>query len=78
MANRTFELSFTATGHIEQTIEITNLAYTAKKIVAMLDSGEATTTVQEGGKVEITATGEVIGKVVNVDNSLEYEEFKKK
>jgi len=70
-----FDLSFTAQGYIKQTVEITNPKYTPKKVIAMLNAGEAATTVQEGGVVEIVATGEIIGKVVNVDNNLEYEEY---
>jgi hypothetical protein len=70
-----FTLSFTAQGHISQTIQITNPAYTPKRIVAMLNSGKAVTTVQENGTVDIVATGEVIGKVVNVNNELEYDDF---
>lgn len=70
-----FTLSFTAQGHVNQTIQITNPAYTPRQIVDMLNSGDAETTVQEDGTVDITATGEVIGKVVYVDNHLEYEDF---
>jgi hypothetical protein len=33
------------------------------------------TTIQENGTVDVTASGTVVAKVVNVDNHLEYSEF---
>lgn len=68
-------ISFTAQGHIYQTIKLLTEKYTEQQIVDMLKSGEAYTTVQEKGNVEIISTGEIIGIVTSVDNYLEYEDF---
>jgi hypothetical protein len=70
------DLSFTAHGYIKQTVKITKDDITPRQLVDMLNSGEAVTTIQEhNGSVEIFATGEKIGEVVNVDNELEYDDF---
>lgn len=68
-------ITFNASGYVRQTVQITNPKFTPEQVVQMLNDGSAVTTVQEGGTLDITATGEKIGEVVNVDNDLEYEEF---
>ena len=42
----------------------------------MLAKGKAVTTVQEGGDVvRFTDTDQIIGRVIDVDNSCEYSDF---
>ena len=73
------QLRFSASGTIKQTVQLNAkgvaLGITPERLQAGLSSSEYVTTVQEGGTVEITATGEVIGAVVSVDNEMEYGEF---
>ena len=70
-----FEISFCASGHITQTVEITDLKLTAEQLQRGLNSGKYVTTVQEDGTVDITKSGKKIGVVRNVDNELSYEDF---
>ena len=72
-----FEISFCAQGSIKQRVEITDPGMTAERLQDLLNKGDAVTTVQEGGDVVLLLNEEerVIGKVVDVDNSLEYCEF---
>lgn len=72
-------ISFTAQGHVVQTIEIIS-DHTLDQIIKMLNKGTAVTTVQEGtdkhpSYIELTATGEKIAKITDVDNQLEYNDF---
>lgn len=72
------KLTFSVQGYIEQEIEITNRKYTEKKVLSLLNRGLAATTIQEGGRVVFyTKEGKevILGKVVNVDNNLEYFDF---
>ena len=69
------KIVFNAQGWVKQTIEITDPTVTPEALVEMLNEGKAVTTIQEDGLVEILATGKQIGRVINVDNNLEYEEF---
>tara|TARA_Y100000034_G_C6902213_1_gene417528 strand:+ start:3502 stop:4035 length:534 start_codon:yes stop_codon:yes gene_type:complete len=77
----TFEVSFTAQGHIEQTLQIVDNKYTPDKVMELLKSGRAVTTVQDGGDVLLVVMlGEdgdegVIAKVISSDCHLEYDEF---
>jgi hypothetical protein len=70
------DLSFMAHGYIKQTVKITKDGITPRQLVDMLNSGEAATTIYEhNGSVEIFATGEKIGEVVNMETELEYDDF---
>jgi hypothetical protein len=73
------QLIFSASGTIKQTVRLNAkavaLGITPKRLQSGLNSGKYVTTVQEGGTVEITATGEAIGAVVGVVNEMEYEQF---
>lgn len=68
-------ISFAASGYVGQTIEMTNPEITPQQLIDGLNSGLYVTTIQEDGSVDITKSGESIGRVVDVDNCLEYEEF---
>lgn len=72
---KTFEISFTAQGYVKQTVEITDETWTASKLEKALNKGKVVTTIQEDGSIDITASGKSIGKILNVDNNLEYEDF---
>jgi len=71
---KTLSASFDASGYVVQDIEVPD-EVSAEELESKLASGEWVTTIQEGGSLEVTATGEVIGKVVSVDNNLEYDGF---
>jgi hypothetical protein len=83
---RTFKLSFTAQGYIEQTIHITDHRYTPEKVMEMLKTGRAVTSAQEDGKVIVVAllgesneNGDIsdIATIISSDCRLEYEEFER-
>jgi hypothetical protein len=69
------KVTFSVSGTITETIRITDPSITISKLQKMLKSGEAVTTIQEWGSVDITATGLVIGTVEVVDNECEYTDF---
>lgn len=69
------EIAFSVEGTIKQTLEIVNPEYTLETILAGLASGKLATTIQEGGSVDVVATGEKIATVINVDNELGYFDF---
>lgn len=76
-------LSFSVSGYYGQEIEITKPGLTAEKLQEMLNNGEAWTASEVdvetdkccGGKIIIVETDEVIGKVLNVENCCEYDDF---
>lgn len=70
------DISFLVQGHINQTIELFD-DYEHINVVEGLEAGTVMTTVQEGGDVLGVVDGNLItiGKVVNVDNNLEYEDY---
>jgi ABC-type molybdate transport system substrate-binding protein len=69
------EIAFSVEGSVKQTIEIINPAYTPEMIVSGLASGKLATTIQEGGSVDVVATGEKVATVINIDNELGYFDF---
>jgi hypothetical protein len=69
------KISFSAVGWVQQTIEITDPNITPMELVTGLNSGKFVTTIQKNGSVDITDSGKSVGKVINVDNSLEYSDF---
>lgn len=82
---RTFEISFTAQGYIQQTIHITDHRYTPEKVMEMLKTGLAVTSAQEDGKVMVVALlgegndcDEDIATIISSDCHLEYDEFEQK
>ncbi len=75
MDNATFELEFSAQGSVRQTVKITALNVTPNDIIWMLKSGEAATTIQEDGTINIVASGKPIATIENVDNELEYFDY---
>tara|TARA_Y100000034_G_scaffold112241_1_gene146032 strand:- start:58 stop:507 length:450 start_codon:yes stop_codon:yes gene_type:complete len=64
-----------AMGHFNQTIIVTDPDWSPNNIIASLHEGRLATTIQEGGELHDLVTGASVGKVVNVDNHLEYSEF---
>jgi hypothetical protein len=68
-------ITFCASGYFTQTVEITKAGYTLAELQADLNSGKVWTTIEKNGDLEIVETGEVVGKVLNVDNHCEYDEF---
>ena len=80
MASKSVKLRFSAQGIVNQTVEIVDSSITPDILIKMLKNGEAVTTIQEGGNVEITSSkimtaGKRIAIVVDIDNELEYEDF---
>ena len=71
---KNLRVTFGASGYVTQDIEVPD-EVTAEELEAKLNSGEWVTTIQEGGSLDVTATGQAVGKVLYVDNSLEYDEF---
>lgn len=71
---KNIRVMFGASGYVTQDIEVAD-EVTAEELEAKLNSGEWATTIQEGGSLDVTATGESIGKVLYLDNGLEYDEF---
>jgi hypothetical protein len=71
---KNIKITFGASGYVTQDISVPD-EVSAEEVAAKLNSGDWMTTIQEGGNLEVVASGEVIGKVVNVDNDLEYDEF---
>jgi hypothetical protein len=72
---REFEITFSVSGYVTQNVLITDPKITAHQLQSMLETGRAMTTMQEGGVVIVTRTDRVIGKVVDVDNNCQYEDF---
>ena len=71
---KNIKITFGASGYVTQDLSVSD-EVSAEEVAAKLNSGEWMTTIQEGGSLEVVASGEIIGKVVNVDNDLEYDEF---
>lgn len=74
MKTKQVKVSFSVSGTIEQTLEVP-ADMTLSELEDQLNNGQIVTTVQEGGSLDVTATGNSIGKVLDVDNQLEYEDF---
>lgn len=72
---REVEVTFNVAGYVKQTIVITNPNFNPEQVVKGLQDGTLVTTVQEGGSVDVTATGEEVGRVVHVENECEYTDF---
>jgi hypothetical protein len=72
---KNIKVTFGASGYVSQDISVAD-DISAEELAENLNSGKWVTTIQEGGNLEVTESGEVIGKVVNVDNELEYDEFR--
>lgn len=68
------EVTFSAQGHIKQTIEVP-VDTDPEELQAALNSGAVFTSIQEGGQVWFLDSPDKSGTVVNVDNNLEYEDF---
>ena len=71
---KTVRIAFGAAGYVTEDIEVAD-DVDEQVLADKLASGEWVTTIQEGGSLEVTASGQVIGRVVNIDNELEYDEF---
>ena len=71
------EVSFCASGHVKQIVQITDPEWIDhKKVEAGFKNGNLATSIQEGdGEVIIVLTQKVIGKVILVTNCLSYEDF---
>jgi len=73
---KNFKISFSGAGSVSQTIELVDgINLSREELQDGLRSGKYVTTIQEDGSVDVTATGEVIAKVVYVNNELEYSDF---
>jgi len=75
MAKR-LDVTFSVQGWVKQEIEVAD-GVDPIHVAAMLESGEAFTTIQNGGEVITIADGHVItlGTVVGSDPDLEYFDF---
>ena len=74
---KSFEIRFSAQGWVKQFVLVQPefKSLTAEELQSMLNKGEAMTTVQEGGLVEIVKDGKIIAAVDNVENEMEYTDF---
>lgn len=70
-----FEIVFNASGTCRQTVVIKKEGITAEQIQRGLEDGTIFTSAEPSGLIMMLETGEVIGKVVTVDNDLSYEQF---
>ncbi len=75
MKNRYAQISFIASGYINQDIQITEPDITAEQIVEMLGNGEAITTIQDGGEVVRVSDWKVIGTVCGTEPEMDYHEY---
>ena len=69
------QVSFSASGWIKQDIEVTDPTMTAERMVEMLASGDAITTVHEDNDVLALPDFNTIGKVLYSETELEYFDF---
>lgn len=71
-------ISFTASGQVHQSVEL-EPDMTPELLQKLLRSGDAATTINENGDVTVGIMGivglRVVGKVIDVDNDLEYTDF---
>jgi len=76
MTNKTVaSISFLASGHINQDITITDPNISPAQLVAMLNAGEAFTTIHEGEGVVRASDYTDIGTVFQTEPELEYGRF---
>ncbi len=75
MKNKYAQISFIADGHINQDILITEPSISAEQIVEMLGTGEAITTIQDGGGVVRVSDWKVIGEVFGTEPEMDYREY---
>jgi len=76
--NKFATISYIASGHIEQVIQITDPNITGDKLVEMLNNGEACTTIHEGegNHVILTCDWEtIIGDVISTEPELDYGQY---
>jgi len=76
MKDRFAKISFLASGHIIQDVLITDPSITPAMLTAMLNNGDAVTTVQEGKDVCATVGDWLpIGEVVYTESEADYKSF---
>lgn len=68
------EVTFSVSGYVVQRVKLAE-GVTADQLQAALDSGEAWTTMERGGNVEVVGSGVVLGRVESVNNECEYTDF---
>jgi len=76
--NRHVEYSFLASGYVNSTIVLTDDSITPDKLMVLLNTGDATTSVVEGQDVILwadIAKPKVIGVVNSTEPEMDYEEF---
>lgn len=72
------KIIFSTMGYVKQTVRMRQefIHVTSEELVHRLNTGEYQTSIQETiGTIYITATGETIADVIQIDNNLEYVEF---
>jgi hypothetical protein len=72
------KIKFSVSGVVEQEVKMIDPLISRSALQQLLNTGKVVTTIQEGGTVEFLKDGEVIGKVVSVDNECSYEDFEVK
>jgi hypothetical protein len=74
-STKSFKVTFSVQGWVEQTIEVSDPKMTAEKLEKLLNEGKLVTTIQEnGGLIQLKGFKQV-GQIVNVDNNCEYVEY---
>lgn len=74
---REIKITFQVSGYIEQIVELSDdyADLSDEEIASKLELGEFVTTINEPGTIESQDYTKQIGRIVSLDNNLEYEEF---
>ncbi len=68
-------IKFSVNGYVKQRIDILVPTLSVEDIVRMLRDGEALTTIQEDGQLIRLSGGEILARVIDVDNNCEYSDY---
>ena len=74
---REIKITFQVSGYIEQIVQLSDdyADLSDEEIASKLELGEFVTTINEPGTIESQDYTKQIGRIVSLDNNLEYEEF---
>jgi hypothetical protein len=72
--SKDIKIGFSVSGYVTQTLRVPVSARECD-LIAQLESGKLSTSIHEDGTLDITATGEMVGEILDSRDSLEYEDF---